>query len=188
MQLRKVLSIAVALNVRDVLATGQLDFALENTNPDDSCKNATDSEADLQAITNSTDSTLFRDILRPILEAGHAILCRKFCLPRRLLVYRFCSECGRMTALTNERRHPSWLQISSNMVTQSLASQWGLKAYREARMMLKGSIGFIGDMKKTFSHTQIGSVDSWNCWSNGSIDGIIESGLDLAHVRLLRSL
>lgn len=40
-------------------------------------------------------------------------------------------------------------------------------------------IGWIGDMKKSFPNTKIGTADSWNCWTNGTMDGIIKSGIDL---------
>lgn len=43
-------------------------------------------------------------------------------------------------------------------------------------------IGWIGDMKKSFPNTKIGTADSWNCWTNGTMDGIIKSGIDLVWV------
>jgi hypothetical protein len=39
--------------------------------------------------------------------------------------------------------------------------------------------GWIADMQQTFSSTLIGTADSWNGWANGSMDGIITSGIKL---------
>jgi exo-beta-1,3-glucanase (GH17 family) len=39
--------------------------------------------------------------------------------------------------------------------------------------------GWLADMQKTFSGVLIGTADSWNGWANGSMDGIITSGIKL---------
>lgn len=40
-------------------------------------------------------------------------------------------------------------------------------------------LGWIDDIHKTFPDTLIGTADSWNGWANGSMDGIITSGIKL---------
>ena len=39
--------------------------------------------------------------------------------------------------------------------------------------------GWLSDMSSTFPGTLIGTADSWNGWANGSMDGIINSGIKL---------
>jgi glucan 1,3-beta-glucosidase len=40
-------------------------------------------------------------------------------------------------------------------------------------------LGWISDMQKSYPDTQLGTADSWNCWNNGSMDAIINSGIQL---------
>ena len=42
-------------------------------------------------------------------------------------------------------------------------------------------LGWISDMQKDYPNTQLGTADSWNCWHNGSMDSIINSGIQLAY-------
>ena len=40
-------------------------------------------------------------------------------------------------------------------------------------------LDWIDDMRSSFPNTLIGTADSWNGWANGSMDGIINSGIKL---------
>lgn len=60
MQLRTVISTALAAAPLAVSAAGTLGFAVGNTNPDGTCKKTSDFEADFQAIKGNTDAGIIR--------------------------------------------------------------------------------------------------------------------------------
>ena len=60
MQVRHILSTALATAPLAVSAAGTLGFAVGNTNPDGSCKVQSDFEADFAAIQGNTDAAIVR--------------------------------------------------------------------------------------------------------------------------------
>lgn len=60
MQLRTIISTALAAAPLAVSAAGTLGFAVGNTNPDGTCKKTSDFEADFKAIKANTDAGIVR--------------------------------------------------------------------------------------------------------------------------------
>lgn len=179
MQLRTLLSAAVAAAPVAVSAAGQLGFAVGNVNTDGSCKKQSDFEADFKAITGNTQSTLVRTYSssdswgNPCNTPSEVLPAAKAQNVKVLLgmwpdggVYE--KEKAPIVAANVE-------QYGDTLFGITVGSEGMYRGTYDAQSL----IGWIQDMKKTFPNTKIGTADSWNCWNNGSMDGIIKSGLDL---------
>lgn len=179
MQLRKFLCAAVAAAPVTVSAAGQLGFALGNVNPDGSCKKQSDFTADFKAIVGNTQSTLVRtysssdiwgtpcntpsEILPAAKSAGVQVLLGMW--PDGGV---YDKEKAPIVAANVE-------QYGDTLFGISVGSEGMYRGTYDAQSL----IGWIQDMKKSFPNTKIGTADSWSGWSNGSMDGIIKSGIDL---------
>lgn len=42
-------------------------------------------------------------------------------------------------------------------------------------------VKWLGEMQSAYPNTAIGTADSWNCWANGTMDSIIQSGIKLMY-------
>lgn len=179
MQLRTLISAAVAASPVAVSAAGQLGFAVGNTNADGSCKKQSDFTADFQAIQSNTQSTLVRtysssDQWGNLCNTPSEILPAAKAAGVQVLLGMWPDG-----GVYEKEKAP----IVSANVEQYGDTLFGITVGSEG--MYRGTydaqslIGWIQDMKKTFPNTKIGTADSWNCWNNGSMDGIIKSGIDL---------
>lgn len=157
-----------------VCAAGQLGFALGGTNPDGSCKSQSDYEADFNAIKSNTASTLVRT---------------------------YSSSCNTTTNILPAAKNTGikvllgmWPDQGAYEKEKSLLLNANLDQYGDtvygitvgSEGMYRGTyneqelLNWLSDMQKTFPNTMIGTADSWSCWTNGSMDGIIRSGIKLA--------
>lgn len=179
MQLRTLLSAAVAAAPVAVSAAGSLGFAVGNTNADGSCKKQSDFEADFQAITGNTESTLVRTYSSSD-QWGNPCNTPSEVLP--------AAKAAGVKVLLGMWPDGGVYEKEKKPIVDAQVDQYGDTLFGitvGSEGMYRGTynaeslIGWIQDMKKTFPNTKIGTADSWNCWNNGSMDGIIKSGLDL---------
>lgn len=182
MHFRIPLTTAITVVPIAVSAAGQLGFALGSNNPDGSCKQQSDYQADFQAITNNTASKLVRTYAA---SGSGTDPCN---IPSEILPA--AKAAGVKVLLGMWPDGGSYEKEKASIVAADIGQYgdtvFGITVGSEG--MYRGTydaeslIGWIHDMKKTFPATIIGSADSWSCWSNGSMDGIIKSGLDLVYV------
>lgn len=183
MNLRNLLIAALAFTPLAVFAAGQLGFAVGNVNADGSCKKQSDFESDFAAITGNTQSTLIRtysssdsygnqcntpsEVLPAAKNAGVKVLLGMW-------------PDGTDDTIYNKEKAP----IVSADVEQYGDTLFGITVGSEGIYRGTYNAGqltaWIGDMKKTFPNTKIGTADSWSCYTNGSLDNVITSGIDLA--------
>lgn len=162
-----------------VAAAGQLGFAVGNTNPDGSCKKQADFEEDFKAITDNTHSTLVRTYSS---SDTFGNLCNT---PSEILP---AAKNSGVQVLLGMWPDGGVYQKEKDPIVAADPESFGDTLFGitvGSEGMYRGTYTadelteWIGDMKKQFPNTKIGTADSWNCWYNGSMDGIIKSGLDL---------
>lgn len=179
MQIRTFITAALAAAPVAVSAAGQLGFAVGNTNPDGTCKTQSDFEADFKSITGNSQSTLIRTYSSSD-QYGNPCNTPSQVLPAAKnqgvqVLLGMWPDGGAY----NKEKAP----IVSANVGQYGDTLFGITVGSEG--MYRGTynaddlIGWLNDMKSTFPNVKIGTADSWNCWNNGSMDGIITSGIDL---------
>lgn len=183
MSLRSMLIAALTLMPLTVSAAGQLGFAIGNVNPDGSCKSQSDFENDFRAVTGNTQSTLVRtysssDSSGTFCNTPSKVLAAARNAGVKVLLGMWPD--GVDDTIYNREKVP----IVDADVEQYGDTLFGITVGSEG--IYRGTytaaqlIGWIGDMKKTFPNTKIGTADSWTCWNNGSLDSVITSGIDLA--------
>lgn len=181
MQLRTFVSAALAAAPAVVSAAGQLGFAVGNVNPDGSCKKQSDFEDDFKAIKDNTHATLIRtysssdqwgnqcntpsEILPAAKSAGLQVLLGMW------------PDGGAYEKEKAPIEDADIEKYGDTVFGISVGSEGMYRGTYDAESL----IGWIQDMKETFPNTKIGTADSWNCWNNGTMDGIIQSGLDLMY-------
>lgn len=181
MQLRTLLLAAITAVPVAVSAAGQLGFAVGNVNTDGSCKKQSDFEDDFKAITGNTQSTLVRTYSS---SDSYGNLCNT---PSEILP---AAKNAGVKVLLGMWPDGGVYEKEKAPIVDADVEQYGDTLFGitvGSEGMYRGTydaeslIGWIQDMKKTFPNTKIGTADSWNCWNNGSMDGIIKSGLDLVY-------
>lgn len=179
MHLRTILSVAVAIAPVAVSAAGQLGFAVGNTNADGSCKKRSDFEADFKAIKGNTHSTLVRTYSSTD-QWGNACNTPSEIMP--------AAKAAGVQVLLGMWPDGGSYDKEKKPIVDANVEQYGDTLFGitvGSEGMYRGTYtakelsGWLTDMKQTFSKTKIGTADSWNCWNNGSMDGIIKSGIDL---------
>lgn len=179
MHLQNLIAIVLTAAPVVVTAAGTLGFSVGNVNPDGSCKKQADFEADFAAIKDSTFSTLVRTYSSSD-QWGNACNTPSEILP--------AAKKAGIKVLLGMWPDGGVYQKEKAFIEDANVEQYGDTLYGitvGSEGMYRGTykaddlIGWIGDMKKSFPNTKIGSADSWNCWANGTMDGIIKSGIDL---------
>lgn len=179
MQLRDILSTALATAPLAVSAAGTLGFAVGNTNADGSCKVQSDFEADFKAIQGNTNAQIVRtysssDVYGNPCNTPSEVLPAAKAAGIRVLLGMW-PDGG---AYTKEKA-----AVDAANPTQYGDTLYGITIGSEG--MYRGTyngdelLGWISDMQKDYPNTQLGTADSWNCWYNGSMDSIITSGIQL---------
>lgn len=179
MRFSRFVSTAVAVSPLAVSAAGTLGFCLGNTNPDGSCKQQSDFEADFAAISNSSSSKLVRtyssttqygtqcntpsEILPAAKNAGFQVLLGMW-------------PDGGAYALEKAPLVAANLDQYGDTVYGITVGSEGI--YR-GTYTISDLTGWISDMQTTFPSTTIGTADSWNGWANGTMDSVISSGIKL---------
>jgi len=179
MHARTIVLAALAVVPAAVSAAGQLGFAVGNTNSDGSCKTQSDFEADFEAITDNTQSTLVRTYSS---SDQYGNLCNT---PSEILPA--AKAAGVQVLLGMWPDGGAYEKEKAPLVDADVEQYgdilFGITVGSEG--MYRGTydaddlINWITDMKETFPNTKIGTADSWNCWNNGTMDGIIKSGIEL---------
>lgn len=179
MQIRTFVAVALAVAPAAVSAAGQLGFAVGNTNPDGSCKKQSDFEADFEAIKDNTQSTLVRTYSS---SDSYGNPCNT---PSEILP---AAKTAGVQVLLGMWPDGGVYEKEKTPIVDANVEEYGDTLFGitvGSEGMYRGTysqnelITWIGDMKETFPDTKIGTADSWNCWNNGSMDGIIKSGIDL---------
>jgi len=180
MQLRDILSTALATAPLAVSAAGTLGFAVGNTNPDGSCKVQSDFEADFAAIQSNTAATIVRtysssDVYgNPCNTPSQVLPAAKSAGIKVLLGMWPDGGAYDKEKAAVDAADPT--SFGDTLYGITIGSE-GL--YR-GTYQVDDLLGWISDMQKDYPNTQLGTADSWNCWNNGSMDSIINSGIQLA--------
>lgn len=163
-----------------VSAAGTLGFCLANTNSDGSCKSQQDYEADMQAIKTNSESKLVRTYSNTD-QYGNPCNTAQNILP--------AAQSQGFQVLLGMWPDGGAFETEFDAIQSADPSQYGDTVYGisvGSEGIYRGSysqddlLGWIGQVKNTFSGIQIGTADSWNSWANGSMDSIITT-VDLAY-------
>lgn len=179
MQYKTLLTTALLAAPTIVAAKGELGFAVGNTLPNDKCKTSTDYKKDFQAIKAETDATLIRTYSNTD-QFG-------FACDTALEILPAAKEAGLKVLLGMWPDGGNYNKEKKALVDANLdqykETVYGITVGSEGiyrgTYSEKDLLGWIDDMHKTFPDTLIGTADSWNGWANGSMDGIIGSGIKL---------
>ncbi|ETN36586.1 uncharacterized protein HMPREF1541_08864 [Cyphellophora europaea CBS 101466] len=162
-----------------VAARGTLGFAVGNTTPDNKCKTTSDYEKDFEAIKANSEAKLIRTYSNtdsfgnPCDTAGQILPAAK---DAGLQVLVGMWPDGGAYSREKKALVDADLEQYGDTVYGVTVGSEGI--YR-GTYSEKDLLGWIDDMHKTFPDTLIGTADSWNGWANGSMDGIITSGIKL---------
>jgi glucan 1,3-beta-glucosidase len=179
MYVRSAITAALAATPLAVSAAGTLGFAVGNTNPDGTCKVQSDFEADFKAIASNSQSTLVRTYSSSD-QYGNPCNTPSEVMPAAKAV-------GFKVLLGMWPDGGAYQKEKAPLVSADLA-QYGDTLYGitvGSEGIYRGTysendlLGWLGDMQQTFPSVTIGTADSWNGWANGSMDGIITSGIKL---------
>lgn len=171
--------LTAALLAGPAAARGRLGFAVGNTTPDNKCKTSSDYANDFDAIKKNTEATLIRTYSNTD-QFGNVCHTAAEILPA-------AQDAGLKVLLGMWPDGGAYDREKKALVDADLSSYsdtvFGISVGSEG--IYRGTyseeelLAWLADMEKTFPGTLIGTADSWNGWANGSMDGIINSGVKL---------
>ena len=172
-------SIAIAAAPFAVSAAGTLGFCLGNVNPDGSCKQQSDFEADMKAIGGNSQSKLVRTYSSTD-QYGNQCNTPSAILP--------AAQSAGFQVLLGMWPDNGAYQAEKAPIENANVGQYGNTLYGitvGSEGIYRGTyttsdlIGWISDMSSSFPGVTIGTADSWEGWANGTMDSVIQSGIKL---------
>lgn len=177
MHLSTIVSVALAATPAVVSAAGTLGFALGTKNPDGSCKDQAEYEADFDAIREASGSTLVRGY------SASDCNCAENILPA-------AKNKGFKVVLG------VWPDVDESFKKDTEAIQkFGTKYPDQVYAITVGSetlyrgnftgpelLEKIQAVKKIMPNTKVGTADSWNKYADGTADAVIAGKPDILYV------
>lgn len=162
-----------------VSASGTLGFCLGNTNPDGSCKQTSDFEADFEALAAHSSARLVRTYSS---TTQYGIQCNT---PSQILpaakktgfqvLLGMWPDGGAYAAEKAPIVNANVEQYGDTLYGITVGSE-GIYRNTYTTSQL---VSWMADMQKTFPDVLIGTADSWEGWANGTMDNVIQSGIKL---------
>jgi glucan 1,3-beta-glucosidase len=179
MHFKALLATALLAAPAAVAARGTLGFAVGNTTPDNKCKTSSDYKRDFEAIKAQSEAKLIRTYSNTD-QFGNPCDTATAILPA-------AKDAGLQVLLGMWPDGGSYNKEKKALVDAELESfgdtvygiTVGSEGIYRGTYSEKELLAWIEDMHKTFPNSLIGTADSWNGWANGSMDGIISSGIKL---------
>lgn len=168
------LALAAAPAFADGFSKGTLGFALGTKKADGSCKYQADYEADFDAISAHSGSTLVRGY------AASDCNCAQYILPA-------AKSKGFKVILG------VWPDVDTSFQADKKALTTYVPQYKDqvyavtvgSETLYRGNfsgeqlLAKINDIKSALPGTKIGTADSWNMWAQGTGDAVLRGGVDL---------